>query len=80
MNRPEFEPMRDKQRRQDQVRRRHLEAVMRLAETEERMALTFESLAEGSRHPERRTALALEARTQAVRLRQYASRLERQQY
>ena len=76
MDRPDPAVMKDTQRRLEQVRRIHLEAVRHLAETEEQMALTFESLAEGSSDPKRRTELARQARAQAVRLRAYASRLD----
>jgi len=63
-------------RRFDEARRRHVELMMRLAQTEEQMALTLDRLAGGSSR-ERRAALAAEARGQACRLRAYARGLSR---
>ena len=63
-------------RRFDQARARHIDLVLRLADTEEQVALTLEAMATGD-NSQRRTALADEARRQARRLRSYAERLVR---
>jgi hypothetical protein len=61
--------------RMTEARETQKEVFLRLAETEERVAATFDRLAHDSRHSARRAELAREARTQAARLRAYVSRL-----
>jgi hypothetical protein len=57
--------------------RRHQIAVLRrLAETEDQLAVTFDTLNHGGADGSRRLELAAEARQQASRLRQYADELE----
>jgi hypothetical protein len=75
MERPTIETMRQARRRLHQVRRSQIDAIRRLATTEEQLAVTFAELARGS-HAERRAELARHAKAQAARLRSYADRLD----
>jgi hypothetical protein len=69
--------------RLEQIRQRLTEAretqkevLLRLAETEDRVAATFDRLAHGGSHAERRAELARQARDQAAHLRAYVSRAD----
>jgi hypothetical protein len=58
------------------ARRRQIDVLRRLAETEDQVAVTFETLNHGGADGSRRLEVAAEARDQASRLRKYADELE----
>jgi hypothetical protein len=69
--------------RLEQIRQRLIDAgqtqrevFLRLAETEDRVAATFDRLAHDGPHGARRTAIARQARSEAARLRAYVSQAE----
>jgi len=77
MDRPTSEHLAQIRARLAHARRSQIDVLRRLAETEEQVAATFERLAKDDSHAGRRTTLAQQARDQAVRLRDYAGQLDR---
>ncbi len=79
MDGPTSEPLDQIRQRLTDARQTQREVFLRLAETEERVAVTFDRLAHDSAHWARRTEIARQARAQAARLRAYVSEAEGRQ-
>lgn len=76
MEGPTSERLEQIRRRMTEARRAQREVLLRLAETEERVAATFDRLAHDGPHGARRTEIARQARSEAARLRAYVSQAE----